>query len=90
VSMEPQITRQQTRVATTKHGKAEEGLLIFADGVLVAILTRLSGSLGRDGAALRGRWFLEAGFGPCSVIPGDEQVFDSPDVGQDWVRRRIR
>lgn len=41
----------------------EQGLLVMADHRLVAVLTRLGSSHG----TLDGRWFLEAGFGPCAV-----------------------
>jgi hypothetical protein len=64
--------------------KDREGLLVFADGLLVAVLVQL-----RDEAheELQGTWWLEAGFGPCSVI--GPPLFADLDKAQDWIRTRF-
>ena len=48
----------------------EEGRLVFAHDRLVAVLVRLSAAAHPD-PALRDRWFLEAGFGPCAARTSD-------------------
>jgi hypothetical protein len=86
--MGPEITYEPVRVATTRHAKAEDGFLIFTDGALVAVITNLDWSVG-DYGHLRGRWFLEAGFGPCAVLPGDECIFETPHAARKWVLRQL-
>jgi hypothetical protein len=86
--MAPDITLRPTNIATTGYTKPEHGLLVFADGALVAVVSQLDGSL-EKGDILRGHWFLEAGFGPCATHPSDESIFESQDEAQDWVLRRI-
>jgi hypothetical protein len=44
------------------NGDDDEGMLVFLDDKLVAVLARLSAQ--HDGKA--GQWFLECGFGPLS------------------------
>ena len=44
-------------------GHDTQGLLALLDGQLVAVLSRLDGDI--HDADLKGRWHLEAGFGPC-------------------------
>lgn len=48
----------------------EDGRLVFARGRLVAVLVRLSAATHPE-EALRGKWFLEAGFGPCAAQAAD-------------------
>ena len=74
---------QPVRVATGSDD--EEGILVQADGRLVAVLVRLSGEEHGD---LRGAWFLEAGFGRCDAA--NPPVFPSLDAAQDWIERRVR
>jgi hypothetical protein len=54
------------------NGYDEEGLLVFADDRLVAVMVRLSDQHGE----LAGRFFLEVGFGGLNS-PGDH-IF--PDI----------
>jgi hypothetical protein len=68
------------------NGHANEGRLVLAGGQLVAVLVRLDGDV--DAAELKGRWFLEAGFGPCAVADGP--VFRGLDEARAWVEGRIR
>lgn len=66
--MSPPLTLRPVLVET---GSADEdGCLVFAHDRLVAVLVRLSAAAHPD-EALRGRWFLEAGFGPCAVQTSD-------------------
>ena len=73
---------QPVRVNTSS--KDENGLLVFADGRLVAVLVRLSDEHG-DKA---GRWFLEHGFnrldGPAHPTFGDIEA------AQDWIAQQLR
>ena len=73
------ITVQPIPVATEEG----EGLLVFAEGRLAAVLVRLS-ELHED---MAGRWFLEAVFG----LPDRRasRVFDDLDAAQDWIARAL-
>ena len=55
------ITLQPVRVRTGS--KDTEGRLALVDGELVAVFVRLDDPMHEED---QGRWFLEAGFGPCS------------------------
>ena len=80
--MAPSLTFQHIEVMT---GHADrEGQLVLADGQLVAILVRLDDEVhGGD----RGRWFLEAGFGPCQ---GPFQpAFSDLEGATRWLSERL-
>jgi len=62
----------------------EDAQLVLADGRLVAVLVRLADPMH---GSLVGRWFLEAGFGPCAAGMGS--VFDSLDSAQLWILRHV-
>ena len=71
---------QSVRVAA---GPDEEGLLVFADERLVAVLTHLSNQHDK----LAGHWFLEAGFG---LLGGcSHPTFTDLDAAQDWMGRHL-
>ena len=76
------VTLQSVRVDTGSED--EDGVLVFADGRLVAVLVRLSDGHG-DKA---GQWFLEHGFNRLdgTVHP----TFGDLEAAQDWIARRIR
>lgn len=75
------LTLQPVRVQVL--GAAEEGCLVFADGVLAAVLTRLSEQHGE----MAGSWFLEHGFG---ALDGPEHpVFSDLDAARRWTERRL-
>jgi len=80
--MEPGMTCQDVRVAIGNRN--EPGLLVFAKGSLVAVVTQVGRTMG---GAHRRVWFLEAGFGPCAAWPKPE--FDSSDEVQAWIAQRI-
>lgn len=75
------LTLQPVRVRTGSED--ERGLLVFADGALVAVLVCLSDAHGEDA----GRWFLEAGFGSlASPQPGK---FADLDAAETWIAGRL-
>lgn len=59
-----------------------EGRLVLAEGVLVAILIRLSA----DHGAAAGYWFLEAGFG--SLAYPRPPAFLDLTTALDWITQR--
>ena len=79
--MSPNLTCQPVRISTGSED--ENGTLIFVEGSLVAVAVRLDDAVHQD---MRGRYFLEAGFGHCAVTPGP--VFASPDDLTAWVLER--
>jgi hypothetical protein len=56
-----------------------EGLMVFRDGRLLAVLTCLSDIHDE----LAGRWFVEASFG--EIPPGEAPVFETPDGFTNWL-----
>lgn len=72
---------QSVRVKTGSHDT--EGLLVFADNLLVAVLVRLSDDHEEDA----GKWFLEAGFdGADDAV---QPKFVDLDEAQAWIQRRL-
>ena len=77
--MAPILDRHPVRVAVNGD-KSEPGFLIFADGVLVAVLSHLEETV--DGA-LQNDWYIEAGFGRCDgIIPNPS--FKSQEDAERW------
>ena len=70
------------RVPVMTGTEDREGCLLFAEGTLVAVIVRLDM---REHADIRGKWFLEAGFGRCSER---HELFDSIDDAAAWVGKR--
>ena len=64
------------------NGMDEDGLLVRADGRLVAILVRL----GETHDTLAGAWFLEIGFHPGLV---GHPLFADLDAAQAWIAGRV-
>lgn len=60
-----------------------DGHLVFADGLLAAVLVQLSG-FHED---LAGMWFLEAGFGLVSSAA--QPTFADLDEAQTWIEQRL-
>jgi hypothetical protein len=75
------LTLQPTRVAT---GGDEEGMLVFADDRLVAVLVHLSD----ENEVAPGDWYLEAGFGTRLDSP-HHPTFPSLEAAQDWIKRQL-
>ena len=67
---------RSVKVAT---GEDADGLLVFDDGTLVAILVMLSAQHEEDA----GHWYLEAGFGRLAVALNP--VFDDLDAAKAWI-----
>jgi hypothetical protein len=65
-------------------GHDTQGLLALSGGQLVAVLSRLDGEA--HDTELKGRWHLEAGFGPCQDTG---LVFDSHDDITAWIKQRM-
>jgi hypothetical protein len=60
-----------------------DGLLVFSDAGLVAVLVRLS-ELHEEAA---GQWFLEAGFG--ELDRHKHAIFPDLDTAKNWIAERI-
>lgn len=60
-----------------------DGQIVFVDGVLVAVLTRLRGE---HYGSHEGHWFLEAGFGPCDPTATKPSPFASLSEAVAWIR----
>ena len=83
-----EITLQPISVMTD--GGGSEGRMIFADGLLVAVLSQVTAeeALGEQGQV--NGWFLEAGFGPCGVLMSvTPPVFSDVEQAVAWVRTRL-
>ncbi len=78
----PMLMLQPIQVNTGS--RDSEGRLVLANNCLVAVLVRLDGE---EHGTLRGRWSLEAGFGPCSDLP--PRPFRSLADAQRWVQRQL-
>ena len=75
------VTFQRVPVLTGSDDR--EGCAIFLDGALAAVIVQLDlPEHGRD----RGKWFLEAGFGPCA---GSAELFQSAEAAMAWVAERV-
>ena len=75
------LTLQPVQVA---NGFDEDGMLVFSDGRLVAVLVRLSD----ENEVAPGDWFLEAGFGRVGSV--NHPTFPDLDAAQDWIVKRVR
>jgi len=81
--MVPLLTFEPVRVGTGCQDTV--GRLAFADGELVAVLVRLDDPM-HDGGE-RGRWIMEAGFGPITAVP--PPTFADLDAAAAWLARRL-
>lgn len=76
------LVLQPVQVNTASHDS--EGRLVLSDDCLVAVLVRLDGE---EHGLLRGKWLLEAGFGPCcQPAPA---TFPSLEAAETWVREQL-
>jgi len=75
------LTLQPTRVAT---GADEEGMLVFVDDRLVAVLVHLSD----ENEVAPGDWYLEFGFG--RLDGPNHPTFPSLEAAQDWIVHRLQ
>jgi hypothetical protein len=76
------ISFQPVSVAIDEDG--DDGRLVFADGRLAAVVTRLQSGIHRPED--QGKWHVEAGFGPCAFHVS-EPLFASLDDVAAWISR---
>src|SRR5215212_11884941 len=67
-------------------GHDTEGSLVLHDGQLVAVLARLDGE--SHDPEFKGRWHLEAGFGPCQEV--GTRLFETLDEAARWAYQRVQ
>src|SRR3712207_3086839 len=84
--IEPHLTCQAILMPANPSEIMEEGLLIFADGTLMAVVMHLQQSVSKE---YRGLWHLEAGFGPCAAPEACRPTFKTPEGAQLWVRECV-
>jgi hypothetical protein len=78
------VTWQCVRVGSG-FTREEDGRLVFVDGTLAAILVCHPEDY--EEPALRGSWFIEAGFGPITGVP---ETFPSFEDAVAWILRRFK
>ncbi|MGO4387671.1 hypothetical protein AB4Y85_09060 [Microvirga sp. 2YAF29] len=87
-STAPDITVQTMSVRSD--GGSHEGRLILANQDLVAVFSRVTAEENSAGATGTGGWFLEAGFGPCSILmTTNPSVFRTLEEAIAWVQERL-
>jgi hypothetical protein len=64
------------------NGEDRNGRLAYTNGRLVGVLVELNESDGQ-----KGKWFLEAGFGPASGMT--PPVFEELTDARDWLKCRV-
>jgi hypothetical protein len=70
-------------------GGSSEGRLVSLRHKLVAVLVRVSAAEAGTGGG--GGWFLEAGFGPCSILKTQApDVFRSEDEALLWIEHQLQ
>lgn len=71
-------------------GGSHEGRLILSGPDLVAVFSRVTAEENAAGDTGTGGWFLEAGFGPCSILmTTSPPVFQTLEEGIVWVQERL-
>lgn len=60
-----------------------DGLLVLNDSMLVAVLVCLDDAIY---GVNKGRWYLEAGFGPCAV---SAIIYDDSETALRWIAGRL-
>lgn len=81
------VRTRSTPVVVNTGAGGQDGLLVFANDELVAVLVVLDEEYDRD-VNMQGRWFLEAGFGPCQTW-SKGHVFATQDEALAWVRNQV-
>jgi hypothetical protein len=77
----PELVAEPVRIATVLGAK--DGLLVYCESVLVAVLTHLSSPAHGEN---QGKWFLESGYGPCSAA--GQHLFESAHEALAWAGER--
>ena len=62
----------------------QTGMLMIANGLLVAVLVRLDAPEHER----RGAWYMEVGFGRLAGVRAP--LFDTPEDATRWVRQRLK
>ncbi|MCJ2079727.1 hypothetical protein [Methylobacterium sp. J-090] len=81
-NVETLVTMQPIAVDTGSDDS--DGMLVMANGMLVAVLVRLSTS----GHEQEGDWFVEVALGPLRAHPAP--TFGDLDEATRWMRRHLR
>ena len=76
------LTLQPVQVAT---GLDEEGMLVFAEHRLIAVLVKLSDAHQEQG--MTGHWFLETGYGLAQEL--GHPVFPDLVTAKGWISHRL-
>ncbi|WP_407530278.1 hypothetical protein [Methylobacterium oryzisoli] len=84
-SMGSSVCSQPVVVNTGDGG--QDGLLVFVAKQLVAVLVLLEGRHNLD-TSLHGKWFLEAGFGPCQDW-NKGQIFTTREEAIVWIQDQV-
>ncbi len=77
-------------VSVLSDGGSHEGRLVFSGADLVAVFAKVSAEENAGSLRQTGGWFLEAGFGPCSILMTRRpSVFPGLEEAVAWVRERL-
>jgi hypothetical protein len=84
----PNISLQS--ISVMSNGGSHEGRLVFSGTDLVAVFAKVSAEENAGGRDGTDGWFLEAGFGPCSILMTHQpSVFPTLEEAIAWVRGRV-
>lgn len=84
--MAPRDPISLKRLTILTDGDDQDGRLVLVDGKLAAVFARLDSTA--HAPEQRGRWHLEAGFGPCESI-GRALLFSTLGDAVRWVEARV-
>ncbi|SCY46957.1 hypothetical protein [Microvirga guangxiensis] len=84
----PDISLQP--ISVLSDGGSHEGCLVLSGGDLVAVFAKVSAEENAGSNIQTEGWFLEAGFGPCSILMTPiPPVFPTLDEAIVWVREKL-
>lgn len=72
----PGFSLSDVRIGTVRGG--EPGFLVWKSDQLVAVLTQVD----EEAYSIKGKWFLESGFG---LLSGKHRSFDTLEEAVNWV-----
>jgi hypothetical protein len=75
---------ENVRIAAGGEARPDEGLLVYGDDALVAILVKLDRELALQ---TRGTWYLQSGFGPIDDF--HHPSFKTVEDTLAWIARRL-
>jgi hypothetical protein len=77
-------------VSVRTDGGSHEGRLVFSDNDLVAVFASVTAEENAGSQTGKGGWFLEAGFGPCSILmTTPPAVFQTIEEAISWVQEQL-